>query len=446
MHSYALKDIKLKNLLTFCILSTLFLITNCTTSSSVIFTSQSFSNVEDGWASYTGNKDLAGKEVTPPDLEKGTIGGQGGKVVTVKTREQLLKYAKSPDRLVIYIDGMIDMSNNMLPSTYNSSSRGLDTLIKTTTKSSAHECSSYKEWKKEYAKQTKYSENQKGSIATVQNLLSSAWKKQVRVPVTSDKTIIGLTANSGIMGGSFSLSNTENIILRNLTILEAYDPFPKMEENDGLNAQIDGCVITRSRYIWVDHCTFKSSFTNFDYIKTSDNVTAKWQVYDGLLDINKGSDFITVSWCKFVDHDKTMLIGSSDDDIEDDNHLTVTVHHNYFLGCRQRLPMVRYGAVHVYNNYYKMNGKLSSSYVIDVRYKSKIVAQNNYIEPDIKNSFKGSEGLIYLSQNIDNSSSGSTSSSTNSMPWNPSQFYNYSLDSAKDIPRIVIENAGAGVK
>jgi len=107
--------------------------------------------------------------------------------------------------------------------------------------------------------------------------------------------------------------------------------------------------------------------------------------------------------------------------------------------------MGRYGAVHVYNNYYKMTGKFSSSYVIDVRYKSKIVAQNNYIESDIKNSFKGSEGLIYLSQNIDNSSSGATSSSTNFMPWNPSQFYNYSLDSAKNIPRIVIENAGAGI-
>ena len=151
------------------------------------------------------------------------------------------------------------MSNNMLPSTYNGSSRGLDSLIKTITKSSAHECSSYKEWKEEYAKQTKYTENQKGSIATVQNLLSSTWKKQVRVPVTSNKTIIGLTANSGIMGGSFSLSNTENIILRNLTILDAYDPFPKMEENDGLNAQIDGCVITRSRYIWVD--TVQSMYT-----------------------------------------------------------------------------------------------------------------------------------------------------------------------------------------
>jgi pectate lyase len=47
-----------------------------------------------------------------------------------------------------------------------------------------------------------------------------------------------------------------------------------------------------------------------------------------------------------------MLIGGSDT-VRDTNgwgYLSVTVHHNQFINCGQRMPRVRFGKVHVYNN------------------------------------------------------------------------------------------------
>jgi pectate lyase len=33
---------------------------------------------------------------------------------------------------------------------------------------------------------------------------------------------------------------------------------------------------------------------------------------------------------------------------------TIQVHHNYFLRTNQRMPRVRYGKVHVFNNFYEV--------------------------------------------------------------------------------------------
>jgi pectate lyase len=70
---------------------------------------------------------------------------------------------------------------------------------------------------------------------------------------------------------------------------------------------------------------------------------------DGLVDITRGSTDITVSWCRFADHDKVMLIGAGPHSIED-RDIRVTLHHDLFLGTEQRHPRLRFGKVHAYNN------------------------------------------------------------------------------------------------
>ncbi len=77
-------------------------------------------------------------------------------------------------------------------------------------------------------------------------------------------------------------------------------------------------------------------------------------MHDGQLDITNGSDYVTASWNRFTDHDKTMLIGSTNNPSQDLGKLRVTVHHNHFENTLQRLPRVRFGQVHVYNNYYEV--------------------------------------------------------------------------------------------
>lgn len=49
-------------------------------------------------------------------------------------------------------------------------------------------------------------------------------------------------------------------------------------------------------------------------------------------------------------HDKTMLIGA-DSSHTDDRCIRVTIHHCFFDGTKQRHPRVRFGKVHLYNNY-----------------------------------------------------------------------------------------------
>jgi pectate lyase len=82
-----------------------------------------------------------------------------------------------------------------------------------------------------------------------------------------------------------------------------------------------------------------------------------------LLDVTRQSDYVTVSWCKFhystpaSDHRFACLIGSSDNQTADANCLHVTMHHNWWAeNCMERMPSVRYGAVHLFNNYYTAAG------------------------------------------------------------------------------------------
>ncbi len=84
---------------------------------------------------------------------------------------------------------------------------------------------------------------------------------------------------------------------------------------------------------------------------------------------------MTVSWNRFADHDKTMLIGSTNNPATDRGKLNVTVHHNYFRDVLQRLPRVRFGQVHVYNNYYRIPE--SVVYALGVGVESRIFAESN---------------------------------------------------------------------
>jgi len=107
-------------------------------------------------------------------------------------------------------------------------------------------------------------------------------------------------------------------------------------------------------------------------------------MHDGQLDITNESDLVTVSWNRFVNHDKVMLIGSSDTATADRGKLRVTIHHNMFDNLGQRTPRVRFGQVHVYNNYYKIVNNPIYVYNWGVGIESMIYAENNYFQTDQK--------------------------------------------------------------
>jgi pectate lyase len=60
--------------------------------------------------------------------------------------------------------------------------------------------------------------------------------------------------------------------------------------------------------------------------------------------------FVFGTRCYFAQHDKTMLIGADPTHVGD-RCIRVTIHHCFFDGTNQRHPRVRFGKVHLYNNY-----------------------------------------------------------------------------------------------
>ena len=91
---------------------------------------------------------------------------------------------------------------------------------------------------------------------------------------------------------------------------------------------------------------------------------------------------VTVSWNRFENHDKLMLIGSSDSAAADRNKLRVTLHHNLFSGIGQRAPRVRFGQVHVYNNFYRITNEENYQYSWGVGVESQTYAENNFFATD----------------------------------------------------------------
>jgi pectate lyase len=80
-----------------------------------------------------------------------------------------------------------------------------------------------------------------------------------------------------------------------------------------------------------------------------------------------------------------MLIGSSDSGSTaagDRGKLRVTIHHNHFQRVNQRAPRVRFGQVHLYNNYYEIHGGWRYSYSWGVGIESMIYAENNFFWTD----------------------------------------------------------------
>ncbi|KAL2635661.1 hypothetical protein R1flu_007140 [Riccia fluitans] len=163
--------------------------------------------------------------------------------------------------------------------------------------------------------------------------------------VASYKTIDGRGQRVKLMGKGLQLKDCEHVIICNL------------EFEAGRGHDVDGIQMKpSSKHIWVDRCTLQ----DFD---------------DGLIDITRKCTNITVSRCHFLKHDKTMLIGADPNHVED-RCIQVTIHHCWFDGTRQRHPRVRFGKVHLYNNYTRNWG----IYAVCASVEAQILSQCNVYE------------------------------------------------------------------
>lgn len=228
--------------------------------------------------------------------------------------------------------------------------------------------------------------------------------------VASNKTIIGVGSGSGITGGGLNLSGVRNIIIRNLNFRNAAD--------DSINVQ------TNTTNVWIDHNDLSNG-------------------YDGLIDIKRGSDFITVSWNRLHNHDKSMLLGHDDgNSAQDLGHLRVTYVHNWFEGTGQRHPRVRFAnPVHVLNNYYSNIG----SYGVASTMNAGVYVERNYFEnvanPTVTQTGDSAAGNIKILNNYKVNSGAEQTRNSGSVAAIP---YSYTPEANSSVKATVTAGAGTG--
>lgn len=245
-------------------------------------------------------------------------------------------------------------------------------------------------------------------IVVLTSHITSTSDDEIRI--ASDKTLLG-EGEAHIEGIMVSIQDARNIIIRDMTFSKVVQ-FDEMEIN------------ANSKNIWIDHCEF---FTDLDH---------DVDYYDGLLDIKNQSKYITVSWSKFHDHQKCILISSGDSQVGD-TVIRVSFHHNYFYDAGSRLPSIRFGKAHIFNNYYK-----NISTGVNTRMEACVRVEKNYFEDagtGVGMLYSPTPGAVELIDNIFENTSYSDSPTCGlDVPYE----YEDLLVEPSELPDLIPANAG----
>jgi len=330
----------------------------------------------DGWASL------------PTDaLPRGTTGGSDAspsRVHRVRSRNELVAALAYPDATpkIVEIEGTIDANvdadgNPLQCSDYYRDDPETGTPY------------SLEAFLAAYDPETWGRVNPSGPLERARAASASAQQSRVRIRIPANTTIVGVGGNARVRGawfdirpGSTSGNEPMNVIIRNLAFEDSFDCFPQWAPTDGAqgnwNALYDSISVRNATHVWIDHNSFADIETDDELMPTY--FGRLYQVHDGFLDVTNESDLVTISWNHFRNHDKAMLVGSSDGATADRDKLRLTLHHNLFEDLGQRVPRVRYGQVHVYNNAYVVSdagaGRYGYSWGVGV--ESQIFAENNH--------------------------------------------------------------------
>ena len=348
------------------------------------------------WATATTHpkqEDLGHETLAPKDgwasFSTGTTGGSAaapGQIYTVHNRRELIaalnngiypppSSTPSSSPKIIYVDGTIDanVDDDNQPLTcadYERNGYTLEAYLAT------------------YDPAVWGRVPPSGPLENARVASQQAQQARVRIRIGGNTTIVGVGKNAIIRGAWFDIrgTSTSNIIIRNITFQDTYDCFPAWDPLDGSagnwNSAYDSISLRDGHHVWIDHNVFEDRATEDGTLPTY--FGRLFQVHDGLVDITNAFDLATVSYNRFINHDKVMLIGSSDSATADRGKLRVTLHHNLFEDCGQRAPRVRFGQVHVFNNYYRIKDTPNYGYSWGVGRESAIYAENNFFRTDLE--------------------------------------------------------------
>jgi pectate lyase len=239
-----------------------------------------------------------------------------------------------------------------------------------------------------------------------------------------------------IRHATFNLKGASDLIVRNLKFDELWEwdesTKGQYDRNDWDFIDLGNGGATT--HVWIDHCTFTKS-------------------YDGIVDLKAGTQYVTISWCKYVGddgatnprsfvrqqiaaleanraaypfynflrtngfsvediitihqgHDKAHLMGSSALDPENAT-LNATFHHQWFSNLWDRcVPRLRAGNVHNYNLYVDDTGVLAARRLRDARAAALSPAlqstlNNTYsFNPPINGSISTEGGAVLVEKSV----------------------------------------------
>lgn len=251
---------------------------------------------------------------------------------------------------------------------------------------------------------------------------------EIQFKRVSNISLIGTNEGALFDEIGIHLRESSNIIIRNVHVRNV--------KKSGSNPSNGGDAIGMERdvrNVWIDHNELEASGGESDG-------------YDSLVDIKDNSRYITVSYNYMHHSGRGGLIGSSD---SDDDNTFVTFHHNRYEQIDSRLPLLRHGTAHAYNNYY--NGISKSG--MNPRIGGRIKAENNVFENaqnPIGTFYTDDMGFWDISGNIFTNVNWLSNSTNHPAGPNPQSTtsinipYGYSLDNASCVKSIVMATAGDG--
>ncbi|MER6785185.1 polysaccharide lyase family 1 protein [Streptomyces sp. NPDC000658] len=236
-----------------------------------------------------------------------------------------------------------------------------------------------------------------------------------QVDVGSNTTVLGVGSSSGFTGGGLRLKKVTNVVIRNLNISKPLKP-------------ADGIEVQASTKVWIDHNSFSA---DRDHDK---------DYYDGLLDINHASDFVTVSWNTFKDHYKGSLVGHSDNNAsQDTGHLRVTYHHNQFSDVYSRIPSLRFGTGHFYDNYV-----VGAETAVHSRMGAQMLVENNVFRSTLVAVTTNRDSDVDGYANLTGNDLGGAATEVSRVGTFTEPPYSYTAEPASSVIASVTSGAGAG--
>ncbi len=186
----------------------------------------------------------------------------------------------------------------------------------------------------------------------------------------SDITIDARGRDITLTQNGFRIDGQSNIVIMNIAFVD-------------ISGQTGDCIqiINESRDIVIFHCLFDSAgLMPFVEDVPDEQISVVW-----------GSGDITISWCRFMNHDKVLLFGNGDAPQELDRNIRVTFHHNIFENTGRRHPFLRWGQVDMYNNIIRgWRRYLYFPYGTRSQAQGEILCESNWYEQDTPIYFVGS--------------------------------------------------------